>query len=239
MNPGIPRHTLTAVGNHIYARMGPPTPSPFGGPEPGGGSISSSYIIALDWSAQGKLLWMQRSSDLILPNRPADRVNRSVNFEGTPVADSRNVFVAVTDRREQTATYVACFDADTGRARWVRYLGAASSDVDNFMAMGGMGFSRTGRQRLRASAAVARRSFPLLPDEPRRGHRSRGRDRRRCAGSRIIRGKIREDGRQRPRSEPRGGPRRTGHRRSQRCCGHLRVRCRQRAAGLEDGSDRR
>jgi len=42
----------------------------------------------------GKLLWLQRSSDLILPNRAADRINRSVNFEGTPVADSRNVFVA-------------------------------------------------------------------------------------------------------------------------------------------------
>ena len=40
--------------------------------------------------------------------------NRTVSFEGTPVADARNVYVAVTDRREQTATYVACFDADTG-----------------------------------------------------------------------------------------------------------------------------
>ena len=122
---GIPRYTLTAVGNHIYARMGPPTPSPFGGMNRGG-SAGSSDIIALDWSAQGKLLWRQRASELVLPNRPADRVNRSVNFEGTPVADSRNVFVAVTDRREQTATYVACFDADTGVRRWVRYLGAAS-----------------------------------------------------------------------------------------------------------------
>jgi outer membrane protein assembly factor BamB/tetratricopeptide (TPR) repeat protein len=136
---GIPRHTLTAVGNRVYARMGAATPSPFANSNRPG-SMSSSYIIALDWSAQGKLLWLQRSSDLVLPNRPVDRINRSVNFEGTPVADSRNVFVAVTDRREQTATYVACFDADTGARRWVRYLGAASSEIDNFMAMGGMGF---------------------------------------------------------------------------------------------------
>jgi len=137
---GIPRYTLTAVGNRVYARMGAATPSLFSTPNRGG-SISSSYIIALDWSAQGKLLWLQRSSDLVLPNRPADRINRSVNFEGTPVGDSRNVFVAVTDRREQTATYVACFDADTGANRWMRYLGAASSEVDNFNAMGGMGFA--------------------------------------------------------------------------------------------------
>ncbi len=138
---GIPRYTLTAVGNRVYARMGAATPSPFSNPNRGGGSSSSSYIIALDWSTQGKLLWLQRSSDLIQPNRPADRINRSVNFEGTPVGDSRNVFVAVTDRHEQTATYVACFDANTGANRWVRYLGAASSEVDNFNAMGGMGFA--------------------------------------------------------------------------------------------------
>jgi outer membrane protein assembly factor BamB len=138
INSGIPRHTLTAQGNRIYARMGPATPSPFGGMNRQL-SASSSYIIALDWSAQGKLIWLQRASDLVLPNRPADRVNRSVNFEGTPVVDAHNVWVAVTDRREQTATYIACFDAETGARRWVRYLGAASSEVDNFMG-NGMGF---------------------------------------------------------------------------------------------------
>jgi len=43
----------------------------------------------------------------------------------------------VTDRREQTATYIACFDADTGASRWIRYLGTASPDVDNnFLGMG-------------------------------------------------------------------------------------------------------
>jgi outer membrane protein assembly factor BamB len=137
-NLGLPRYTLTAVGNRIYARMGASTPSGFIGINRSGG-LASSYIIALDWSAQGKFLWQQRAADLVLPNRPQDR-NRSISFEGTPVADSQNVYVAITDRRELTATYVACFDADTGSRRWIRYLGAASSEVDNFMAMGGMGF---------------------------------------------------------------------------------------------------
>ena len=49
----------------------------------------------------------------------------------------------MTDRREQTSTYVACLDAETGVPRWVRYLGAASSDMENpmgfGMGMGGMG----------------------------------------------------------------------------------------------------
>lgn len=136
---GTPRHTLTAVGNRIYARMGPPTPSPIFGMGMGMGrqaAPAASYIIALDWSAQGKLLWMQRAADLVLPDHPADRTNRMVNFEGTPVADAHNVFVALTDRLQQTSTYVACFDAETGASRWVRYLGAASSEADNFVGMG-------------------------------------------------------------------------------------------------------
>ena len=139
VNSGTPRYTLTAVGNRIFARMGVATPSPYG-PMNRQGINTSSYLVALDWSGQGKMLWLQRASELVLPNRPADRINRSVNFEGTPVADEHSVYVAVTDRREQTATYVACFDAETGARRWVRYLGAASSEMDNFVAMG-MGFA--------------------------------------------------------------------------------------------------
>jgi outer membrane protein assembly factor BamB len=137
-NPGIPRYTLTAVGTRIYARMGSTAVPTYGMGRQGGSS--SSYILALDWAAQGKMLWTQKAADLALPNRQADRVSRTINFEGTPVADSRNVFVALTDRRELTATYVVCFDAETGTQRWTRYLGAASSDVDNFIPMG-MGFA--------------------------------------------------------------------------------------------------
>jgi outer membrane protein assembly factor BamB/TolA-binding protein len=139
-NSGIPRYTLSAVGNRIYARMGAATPSPYLNMNRQGASLSSS-LVALDWGAQGKLLWVQRASDLVLPNRAPDR-KPSVSFEGTPVADDRNVYIAVTDRREQTATYVACFDADTGARRWMRYLGAATSEADNFM--GGMGFGGMG-----------------------------------------------------------------------------------------------
>jgi outer membrane protein assembly factor BamB/tetratricopeptide (TPR) repeat protein len=136
---GIPRYTLTAVGHRIFARVGAPTPPAYTGFNRTAGG-NTSAILALDSSAQGKLLWMQKASDLVLPNRPADRANRWVSFEGTPVADSHQVYVAVTDRREQTATYVVCFDAETGVRRWVRYLGAASTEVDNLMAMGGVGF---------------------------------------------------------------------------------------------------
>ncbi len=134
---GAPRYTLTAFGRRVYARMGGLSPPYFpgmGGPQ-GHGETS---IIALDWNAQGKLLWERKASTLTLPNRQADRaIVRTISFEGTPVADPYCVYVAVVDRREQTATYVACLDAETGASRWIRYVGTASTDGDM---MAGAGF---------------------------------------------------------------------------------------------------
>ena len=97
----IPRYTLTAVGHRIYARMGAMSAAFLAGMG-GMAARGSSSIIALDWNTQGKLLWERKSTTIVLPNRPADRNgnNRTVSFEGTPVADGRNVYVAVTDRRE-------------------------------------------------------------------------------------------------------------------------------------------
>lgn len=141
----LPRHTLTAVGDRIYARMGVATPPAFlMGMNRGGGEGTS--ILALDRSKPGdKRLWTKRASELTLPNRPAgDRAARSVNFEGTPVADDQSVYVVITDRREQTSTYVAGFDAADGSPQWIRYLGAAASDNDPFVGMGGMGFGGLG-----------------------------------------------------------------------------------------------
>jgi len=133
--PGVPRYTLTAVGHRIYARMGAVIQTGFSRFE-GSTPRGANSIIALDWSTQGKLLWEQKSSAIVLPNRAHDRnANRSVTFEGTPVADTRNVYVAMTDRREQIATYVACYDAENGAPRWIHYLGSAS-DVVNFPGFG-------------------------------------------------------------------------------------------------------
>jgi len=134
---GIPRYTLTAIGHRIYARMG--TTTPIWHPGMGGmmGGRGFSSIVALDWNKEGAKIWEQESSRLVLPNRRPDRnTYRSVSFEGTPVGDARSVYVAVTDRREQTATYVACFDAETGASRWIRYLGTASTGGNNLMGFG-------------------------------------------------------------------------------------------------------
>jgi cellulose synthase operon protein C len=133
---GIPRYTLTAYGQRIYVRLGATSNTFFTGM----GATNSravSSIAALDWNDQGKLIWEQKSTAIALPDRPADRgINRMVSFEGTPVADGRNVYVAVTDRRDQPATYIACYDAGSGASRWIRYVGSASLEADNFFGMG-------------------------------------------------------------------------------------------------------
>ncbi len=136
-----PRHTLTAVGRRIFARLGPSAPMPanfgrFIGAQTARGS--SSVILALDRDRPGdKKLWVRRAAELVLPDRPNESGGPSVAFEGAPVADDRAAYVAVTDRREQTATYVASYDAADGSPRWIRYLGAASSDGDPFNFLGG------------------------------------------------------------------------------------------------------
>ncbi|MFO0909278.1 MAG: PQQ-binding-like beta-propeller repeat protein [Isosphaeraceae bacterium] len=133
---GLPRYTLTAYGDRIYARMGMTAFSPMGGMASG----NSSYLVALDKATDGKLLWKRPPMDVMAAFKPAEAAVRRVGFEGTPVADARNVYVAMTERREQTSTYVACLDAETGATRWVRYLGAAASDNENPFGFGmGMG----------------------------------------------------------------------------------------------------
>ena len=134
---GPPRFTLTAFGDRVYARMGLTTPPYLGGRSSGG---PQNYLVAVDRGTEGKLLWKKPSTDVTVSEKPAEAENRNLGFEGTPVADARAVYVAMTDRREQISTYVVCLDAETGATRWVRYLGAASSDNDPLFGMGmGMG----------------------------------------------------------------------------------------------------
>ncbi len=142
---GVPRFTLTAQGDRVFARMGLttiPSPNRMGMGGLGGGS--QSYLVAIDRATEGKKLWKKLSADVLSTRKPGDNSNRNVGFEGTPVADARSVYVALTDRREQTATFVAALDAETGATRWVRYLGAASSDGDNMFGGMGMGMGMGG-----------------------------------------------------------------------------------------------
>jgi outer membrane protein assembly factor BamB/tetratricopeptide (TPR) repeat protein len=141
---GVPRFTLTAFGNRLYARMGQ-TALPYPGAR--GGGLAQNYLIALDLATDGKLLWKKLAGDVLTGRPAAEAGSKNLGFEGSPVADARRVYVAMTDRGVQTATYVVCLDADTGATHWVRYLGAAASDGDQGFGMGmgmGMGMGPAG-----------------------------------------------------------------------------------------------
>jgi outer membrane protein assembly factor BamB len=130
----LARYTLTAHGDRIYGRLGPPSPAPFGGGGGGfgmrnggmgsGNAAANSFLFAIDRTTEGKVVWKRAASELVLPKGKgkAETPNKNAAFEGAPVADGRNVYVGLTDRAEMTSAYVACLDADTGLPRWVRYI---------------------------------------------------------------------------------------------------------------------
>ena len=187
-----PRYTLTAFGDRIYARMGPADLDADGhgdgdGDGPGGGDAAE--LPGRRRSDDGRQAALEAPGRRRSPSpsaRPTG-LSRSVGFEGTPVADARSVYVALTDRREQTATYVACLDAETGNPRWVRHLGEAASDVDiNMMGMGG---DDRVVQRLRPPPPDPRRPDGLLPDEPGGRGGARRRDGRDSLGRHLSRGR--------------------------------------------------
>ncbi len=139
ISTGLPRFTLTAFGDRIFARLGQ-APSSLPGRMGMGGMMgnASSAVVAIDRTAQGKLLWKREASEIALPRRQAGggAGSRNAVFEGSPVADARSVYVAVTDRIEMTATYIACLDAETGATRWIRYICEANSNIDPFLGGG-------------------------------------------------------------------------------------------------------
>jgi cellulose synthase operon protein C len=133
-NVSVPRFTLTAAGDRIFARLGPA----------GRASGVSSTIVAVRNTSgdkrsepiEGKLLWRVNATD-ILPSPPQQPQARTVlpSFEGTPVADLQNVYVGLTVAGPMTATYVVCLDAERGVTRWIRKAGEASGAIDAFVGL--------------------------------------------------------------------------------------------------------
>src|SRR5262249_52908591 len=114
-----PRFTLTASGDRIFARLGPA----------GGKAKNTLLAVRNNREIEGKLLWRKASDEVELPRRKG--AGQVASFEGTPVADARSVFIALTEGGGQRmSTYVVCLDAETGALRWARYLGDANAGPD-------------------------------------------------------------------------------------------------------------
>jgi len=111
-NLGVPRFTMTIHDGKLYAKMGPSVTSrPAGGRMAGG----AGYLVCIDLEAEGRLIWKAAPSD------------ESWAFEGSPLVDGPNVYVAMRRSDIQPQAHVACLDAETGRLRWRRFICAAET----------------------------------------------------------------------------------------------------------------
>jgi outer membrane protein assembly factor BamB len=110
---GVPRYTLTVHDDKIYARFGSQVTSrPVDAFEQ-----QQGYLVCLDLAAEGKLLWPWPLTST------ADRWS----YEGPPVVDGSNVYIAMRRSDVRPQAYVACLDAETGQQRWRTFVCAAET----------------------------------------------------------------------------------------------------------------
>ena len=116
---GAPRFTMTAFDGKLYARMGDTLTS---WPRGGASGERGGYLVCLDLEAEGRLAWKTR------PERDGWA------FEGSPVTDGTNVYVALRRSDIRPQAHVACYDAETGRRRWRRFICAAETPARGMLA---------------------------------------------------------------------------------------------------------
>jgi outer membrane protein assembly factor BamB len=109
---GVPRFTMTVLDGRLYARMGSAIT---GFAREAAPARRSGYLVCLDLEAEGRLVWK------IPPPEPG------FSFEGSPVTDGANVYVAIRQSDIQPQAHVACYEAASGRLRWRRFVCAAET----------------------------------------------------------------------------------------------------------------
>ena len=199
---------MTVFQNRLFARMGSPVT---GQPQGATAAVQPGYLVCLDLAAEGRLLWKVEPEE-------------GWAFEGSPVADDRGVYVAMRRHDIRPQAFVACFDADTGRLRWRRFVCGAETpargvfyeSTHNLLTLaGGTLYYNT---NLGAVAAVARRRRPAVVGQPVSARAAR-RPGQACAALAA-------------RSEPLRFRSRHAAGRPGRQPPHLRLRCRHRAGAL-------
>jgi outer membrane protein assembly factor BamB len=112
---GVPRFTMTVHDNKLYARMGSQVTSR---PLESLDVRMNGYLVCLDLSAQGRLVWkmsLEKSDD------------EKWAFEGSPIVDGSDLYVAMRKSDVRPQAHVACFDAQTKRLRWRTMVCAAET----------------------------------------------------------------------------------------------------------------
>ncbi len=104
---GVPRYTLTVEGDRLFARLGAP-------PARQSDRVTDA-VAAFDLGAEGRLLWT------VEPDEPG------WSFDGTPLADSERLYVAMRRSDVRSQAHVACFDAESGQLLWRRFVAAAAT----------------------------------------------------------------------------------------------------------------
>ena len=108
---GAARHTLTVSGGRVLARLGSAATSQ---PQSPNLLVHPGHLVCLDLAAQGRLLWK------IAPEP-------GWAFEGAPLADAANAYVALRRSDVRPQAHVAAYDLQTGRRRWRRFVCAAET----------------------------------------------------------------------------------------------------------------
>jgi len=101
---GIAQCTMTAHHGKLYARMGTAVTSR---PQEEEQDFRPGYLVGIDLATEGGVIWW-----------PPLTPEPGWAFEGSPVADEANIYVAMRRSDVRPQAHVACFDARTGRRRW-------------------------------------------------------------------------------------------------------------------------
>ena len=111
---GVPRYTLTAYENKLLLRLGYPVTCVSTRQDQRFLTLPQS-LVCLDLEQEGKVLWSIHPGEEMW------------SFEGAPVCDGTNVYIAQRRSDIRPQAHVAAYDLQSGELRWRRFISAAET----------------------------------------------------------------------------------------------------------------